>query len=434
MNLLGSLRAGRRLGCAALLALVCGTAGAAGPPARASRVALVAQAETLFAEGRFAAADTLYAQLLARTPRDTLALKRRGAVALFHNRVADARRWYEQALARDPANRGFRRQLAECHRRADRFADAARLERGLGREQRALQLESFAGRVPYRADARTAEVAFVQTDPLPVIQVSVNGSAPVFFIIDTGGADLVLDTEFADSVKARRFGADSATFAAGQRGRVEFGAVDSVSLGGLTVRDVPVEILSTRKFSGAAGGRRVDGIIGTVFLYHFLPTLDYPAGKLVLRPRDEASRRDLDRSAAEDSAWVVPFWMSGDHYMVARGTINGSEPLLWFVDTGLAGAGFTCPASTLADAGIDLAKMPSFEGTGGAGKVKVTPFSVDSLTLGPAAQRGVTAFFGPFPPTLERGMGYRIGGIISHGFLRRYRMTMDFDGMRYLMR
>src|SRR6185503_11293275 len=179
-------------------------------------------------------------------------------------------------------------------------------------------------------------------------------------------ADIVLDTEFADSVKARRFGADSATFAAGQRGRVEFGAVDSVRLGGLTVRDVPIEILSTRKFSGAAGGRRVDGIIGTVFLYHFLPTLDYPAGKLVLRPRDQASRRELERSAADDSAWVMPFWMSGDHYMVARGTINGSAPLLWFVDTGLAGAGFTCPASTLADAGIDLAKMPSFEGTGGA--------------------------------------------------------------------
>lgn len=243
----------------------------------------------------------------------------------------------------------------------------------------------------------------------------------------------MLDDAFADSMGARTFGADSGTFAGGKRGSFEYGAVDSVTLGGLTVRDVPVRIMSTRKFAGAAGGRRVDGIVGTVFLYHFPSTLDYPGGKLVLRPRTEASRRELERSAAAESAAVIPFWMSGDHYMVARGRINHSGPLLWFIDTGLAGAGFTCPEATVQAAGIDLTKIPSFDGTGGGGKVKVTPFGVDSLMLGPALQRGVYAFYGAFPPSLEMAYGYRIAGLLSHGFLRHYRLTMDFDRMRYVL-
>src|SRR5262245_56055958 len=433
----------RRLKCIALvLALVVAAGGAARPSAASSapptaaagRDGLAAAAETLYVAGEFAAADSLYARILTAAPKDTLALKGRGAVALLENRLADARRWNEALLAQVPDHRGARRGLAEGFARSDDFARSAALLRVLGREPRARQLESFAGRVPYRVDARSAEVAFVQTDPLPVIQVSVNGSAPSFFIIDTGAAELVLDDVFADSIKARTFGADSGTFAGGKRGRFVYGAVDSVSLGGITIHDVPVQIMSTRRFAGAAGGRRVDGIVGTCLLYHFLATFDYPGGRLVLRPRTEASLREVERAAAAESAAVIPFWMAGDHYMVAHGRINSSPPLLWFIDTGLAGAGFTCPEATVKAAGIDLAKFASFDGMGGGGSVKVTPFGVDSLMLGPKLQRGVAAFYGPFPASLERGMGFRIAGLLSHGFLRHYRLTMDFDRMRYFLR
>jgi hypothetical protein len=131
---------------------------------------------------------------------------------------------------------------------------------------------------------------------------------------------------------------------------------------------------------------------------------------------------------------VVPFWMSGSHFMVAWGRIDHSPPLLWFVDSGLAGAGFTCPASTLREAGIDLSSAPSFEGQGGGGRVSVKPFHVESLSLGPLNRTGIAAFFGPFPESLEYGQGYRIAGLVSHGFLRAYRITLDFVRMRYLVR
>lgn len=129
---------------------------------------------------------------------------------------------------------------------------------------------------------------------------------------------------------------------------------------------------------------------------------------------------------------VVPFWMAGDH-MVAWGTVNKSEPLLMFVDTGLAGFEFTCPESTLREAGVKVLEDQAREGIGGGGKTKVVPFITDELTLGSVKAKNIPGVFSPFPPSLEHGMGFRIGGLISHGFLRPYALTIDFTGMRFFL-
>jgi hypothetical protein len=119
--------------------------------------------------------------------------------------------------------------------------------------------------------------------------------------------------------------------------------------------------------------------------------------------------------------------------MVAWGTVNNSEPFLMFADTGLGGGGFLCPESTIKAAGIDLTGLPSFEGIGGGGPVRVTPFNMDSITLGDATRTNVRCFFGGFPMQTEYALGFRIGGIISHGFFRPYALTFDFDRMQLLL-
>jgi hypothetical protein len=200
--------------------------------------------------------------------------------------------------------------------------------------------------------------------------------------------------------------------------------VDSLRLGGITLCDVPVHIQDTGRYSGVAMGLRVSGVLGTSVLRHFLFTLDYPAGHLRLRPRGHGL------AMATDSAIVVPFWMGSDHLILARGTLAAGPSVLWFVDTGLAGAAFTCPESTLREAGLPIPADIGASGTGGGGRVKVMPFSVPRITLGGAEAKNLMGFLGPFPPTLERGQGYRIAGIVSHGFLRPWAVTFDFDRMQ----
>ncbi|UCE61126.1 MAG: aspartyl protease family protein, partial [Phycisphaerales bacterium] len=176
-------------------------------------------------------------------------------------------------------------------------------------------------------------------------------------------------------------------------------------------------------------GRRFDGIIGTVLLYHFLSTLDYPKGELVLRRRTPQGLADLDEQTAARRTYVVPFWMAGKHWMVTWGKVNGRAECLMHVDTGMAGGGFGCSEATLKEVGIDLAGLPSFNAIGGGGTVKVTPFTVDELALGKARQFSVPALYGGKTREIEYAMGFRIGATISHGFFRAYALTFDFERM-----
>jgi hypothetical protein len=125
--------------------------------------------------------------------------------------------------------------------------------------------------------------------------------------------------------------------------------------------------------------------------------------------------------------------MAGDHYMVAWGTVNKSQPMLFFVDTGLAGGGFTCPESTLKESGIQLQKSLATQGIGGGGKVMVVPFVADELSLGDTKENNVNGLYlEAFP--LENAFGFHIGGIISHGFFRSYALSLDFVGMKYFLK
>lgn len=229
------------------------------------------------------------------------------------------------------------------------------------------------------------------------------------------------------------FGSETGTFAGGQQAGYQHGRVDSLTLNDFIVKNIPVHAMDIRRFSEHAfGGKRVDGVIGTVLLYHFLATLDYPKGELSLRRSTKENLNRLEEEAKARKDIVVPFWMAGDHYMVAWGTVNKSQPMLLLVDTGLGGAGFTCPESTLKEGNINLQESP-VSGPGGAGEVKAIPFVMEELTFGEAKENNIQGWYGAFPPAFENAFGFRIGGLISHGFFRPYALTLDFAGMRYFL-
>lgn len=408
--------------------------GASMPLIGAPRVETTAdEASRLFSEGKFSDCDRACASILGKDSNDFQALLLRGRVALFGNRLTDAHKWLTKAARLKPNEKEPKSLLAEVFYRRDEFQKAAPLLRELGSEPRARQMESFKGLLPYKIDGkgRPARLKFINTDPLPLVSIRVNGGEEVNVIIDTGGSELILDTELAKKVGVTLFGREMGTFGGGSRAPVELGRVDSVALGEVEIRNVPVHVMSTRAFAAAARGKPVGGVLGTVLLYHFLGTLDYRGGELILERR---TKKNLKRLETETEGTVIPFWMAGDHFIVAWGTVNKSAPVLFFVDTGLAGAAFTCPRSILDEAGIKLSEERAGEGIGGGGRVRIVPFEVDELSLGDATERKLRGFFGPFPESLEYSLGFRIGGIISHQFFRSYALTFDFDGMRLLVR
>lgn len=391
-------------------------------------------ADSLFKAGKFAKAEKIYVKILNEDPENHRAVARLGYIALLANRLDDAKKWLTEAIKLKPEEKALKSLLAEVFYRRDEFQKAAPLLRAVGREAMARKLASFKDVSPYKIEG-TADVTnlkFVMTDPLPVVQVRVNNSQLVNVLIDTGGAELIVDNEFAKEVGAVQFGSFMGTFGGGKKAAVHQGKVDSVMLGDLTIKNVPVAILPTRLFSSIFGGTRTDGIIGTVLLYHFIATLDYPGGQLILRHRTKQNLKNVEKEAKEQGAIVVPFWMAGDHYMHAWGTVNKSEPMLFFVDTGLAGGGFTCPESTVRKAGIKLQEDKAREGLGGGGKFRSIPFVVDELTLGDAKEHNIRGSY--TGQRKKSAFGFNVGGLVSHTFFRPYALTFDFDGMRYFLK
>jgi len=407
--------------CCALIVMFTSVSAAA--PAKNLR----ADAESAFVALRFDEADRGFALILAKSPRDTLALIRRGQIALFSNRLGEAKPLLEQARAAGATPVRTSGLLGEIAYRQDDYAAAAAQFQATGRDAKARKLASFAGARPWRIEGPdSVAVPLLQTDPLPLVSMTVNGKGPYFFLIDTGGGELVLDPSLADTLGLERFGEEMGTFAGGRRSAVMQSRVSSLGIGALTIHDVPIGLLDTKRFSAIALGRPVAGVIGTVLLYHFRSTVDYPRSQLVLTRRGAPGQ--------PTGQMEVPFWMAGDHFMVASGTVDSSSAKTWFVDSGLAGAAFTAPASTLVDARIPLPDTAKgMSGMGGGGSVHAAAFRVRRLTLGAAEAHDLLGFFGVFPPTLERAFGFRVDGLISHSFLRAWSVTYDFDRMRIVL-
>jgi len=154
----------------------------------------------LFQAGKFSEAGKLYLQTVAENPKDYSAILQLGRIALLSNRLDDAQNWLQKAITLQPENADPKVMLAEVFYRRDDFQKAAASLRGvdvssnkLVREQyptlNVPMLESFKGQTPYelKGNGTSTRVKFVKTDPLPVINVRVNGGTEVTFFIDTGG-------------------------------------------------------------------------------------------------------------------------------------------------------------------------------------------------------------------------------------------------------
>jgi len=400
-------------------------------------------ANRVFETGKLAEAGKLYAQIVAQNPKDYSAILELGRIALLSNRLGEAQKWLEKAMALQPENADPKIMLAEAFYQRDDFQRAAAALKGVNvssskmiREQypalNVAMLESFKGQTPYELEGNgtSTRVKFVKTDPLPIVNVRINGGKEVNFFIDTGGSVVTLDTEFAKELGVPQFGAMQGTLSGGQHADVQFGRIESITLADWTIKNVPTAMLPLRQLSEGFGVKQIDGIIGTTLFYHFLTTMDYPHGELVLRHKDAKSLEEFKKSPGKRV--VVSMWMASDHFMVGWGRVETLPPSLLFVDTGLMGAGVKLAESVIKQAGIKLDESKASEGAGGGGTLKVVPYTVDHVSFGDIKEDNVQGLYdGPFP--WENMFGFYLAGMVGHDFFKPYAITFDFQNMQIFL-
>jgi hypothetical protein len=400
-------------------------------------------ADRLFQMGKFAEAGKLYSQIVTQNPKNYSATLQLGRIALLFCQLDDAQKWLEKAITLQPGNVDAKVMLAQVFYRRDDFQKAAASLSGVDVSSNKLiisqyptlnvaMLESFNGQTPYElhGNGTSTRLKFVKTDPLPVITVRINGGDEVTFFIDTGGSEVALDTEFAKELGVPQFGAVQGTFSGGQHTEVQLGRIESLTVGDWTVKNLPTAMLPLRQLSKGFGVKQINGIIGTTLFYHFLTTMDYPRGELVLRRKTVESLEEFTKSSGKKVA--VPIWMASDHFMVGWGRVETLPPTLLFVDTGLMGAGVKLAESVIKEAGIKLEENKAYEGAGGGGKLKIVPYTVHQLSFGDIKEENVPGLYdGPFP--WENMFGFHLAGMVGHDFFKPYAVTFDFQNMQIFL-
>lgn len=357
--------------------------------------ALASPGDALFAAGNFPAALAAYRQTIMQNPKDAGALARIATLELYQNQLTQAARDARGALTLDAQN-----------------ATATRVLQTVQSRQRVLSSVSSLA-VP----ADGVSLPFVESEPLPVIQLEINGHT-ANCVLDTGGPDIVLHPEFATQAGMTIQGGQMGVFAGGRTAQVREAVASRVRAGSILLQDVRVGILPSP--GGLFKDRRIDGVVGTTFLSRFLATVDYPHHRLLLRPRNAATATD---------GVTLPMWLVGDHFIFAKGSVNALTDQLFIVDSGLAGGGFAPEQQTIVAAHVRTFPDQASQGMGGGGPVRIIPVIADTLCLSTACQHDIHGVYSPDGSPL-RSFPFSVAGAVSHTFLEHYAVTFDFVRMQ----
>lgn len=153
-------------------------------------------------------------------------------------------------------------------------------------EQRVLHLArpSEDGDTDERSDG-VVDFTLSPAEPLILLQAVVHDEGPFQFILDTGASRTVVTPELVERL---RIPVDQGISGTGMGGRVDTqcATVNSLALGGITVRDLPVVVGTFLDTISTAVGAKLDGILGNNLLRRYRVTIDGPANKLILEPPD----------------------------------------------------------------------------------------------------------------------------------------------------
>ncbi len=316
--------------------------------------------------------------------------------------------------------------ITEAYLHLGRFEDAARFAR-----QKNLadwKIARFEHRAEKPLAAKLDELTVIPfadhplTDYLPAFKATIQGTELIAHM-DTGGTFLVMGPERAEKLGIEVVESGEGYHGA-QRVKTYSGIAERFTLGKAVLENIPVGVLPTLT------GHQDFVIFGTNVLQRFLATMDYPQKRLILSPRGNTGLAERHKDMLPRKRATVPFWMWGDHFMFARGSLGHHKNLNFFVDSGLVSlhpganggmrqAAFTTSADQFIAWGFDETSV-----RGGAFESNL------SLAIGPVRRGNLLFVPGKVTPTTFGGV--RIDALVSHAFLNQYAWTIDFDEHTYL--
>jgi hypothetical protein len=252
--------------------------------------------------------------------------------------------------------------------------------------------------------------------------------------VDTGCGTSALDTAFARGAGVAAGDWELGSFAAGRTGPVRYGMVDELTLGGLRLARVPVQVHELGPvFAAFAPDTAVHGILGSDVLYRFRATLDLGGSGLTLaarapRPPAPAPPPATATATAGDHD-DAELWLAPGPTPLVSARINAAAPGLLFLDTGMAGADLGLPLATVQLAGVGVLGGEPRAGLGGGGPVHARSLRVDRVAIGRHAALGASGLLlDRFP--VPHQLGFQVLGLAGAELLQGQRVTLDFDRMR----
>jgi Flp pilus assembly protein TadD len=388
--------------------------------------ALTLAGDALWAAGLFDEADLEYARARAVDPDSARARYGIARSLSSRSRLNEALTEVEGALEQAPLDPDLPALQGTVLERLNRFEEAAKAYEAYANllprresasitiaRSRASLLRSFSKRTPLEVrdeDAnRTHTLPFKLVNNKIVVLGRLNG-VQVEWILDTGAERTGISPDLASTANVRTV-STTLTAGVGRSGvrRIRLGRADSVELGTLKVRNVPVAI----RAPGVGGPARWQGQSLSPIALGFSVSVDYGRKRVLL------ARALTD----EEPAAGITLPMRIQPLPLIRGTLNSTHPAYFVVDTG--GEIISIGADTADLLGMESVRHIPIRVLGMSGPDE-DAFLLPGVDLdfeGVSLRRVGLAVLNLRAPSVL--LGYQVGGIVGHNFLSRYRVSID---------
>lgn len=391
--------------------------------------ALALYADALWASGLFDEAEARYRDALAVAPG--LPRARHGIARLLaaRTRLDEALEEAQMALREAPRDLEIHHTVGSIYERMHRFEEAAgafgnyvnllpnkdRSEKADWSRSEIRFLRSFGQRVPFEMDPETADrlytVDFRLVKDKVVVRAKVNDGSLQDFVVDTGAESTVLSRP-----TAQRLGVTPITYTlsagvgdVGLRG-LQLGRIDTLEIGELKVRNVPclikdpplrdLPVKENESLSPLALG--------------FSMIIDYSTKKITFG-------RHLPEEPSDAN---LPMYLH--RLATVRGTIDGKHIANFVVDTGGEVISISRATAAALERPEPTRRIPLkvFGASGWDRDAFLLPGVDLSFNTIRYANYPVVVLNLETPSAL---LGFKLGGIVGHKFLSRYRVGIDLE-------